>query len=264
MLSDTEFRTLLVHLNRPWAGYRKVRKGVKKRVRRHMEALGCITVEQYLVQLAQNPGAKTTCEQCLLVTISRFFRDLQLWRTLKARILPNLVERFAPPIRIWSAGCACGEEPYSLTMIWNELARLPALDLFATDADSVCLARARTGIYTRSSIREVPDEMRERYFEFRKGGRQFPIQSHRLPPIHWREHNLFDPPPEGGPFHMILLRNNLLTYYQGSDLQSAFNRIVSHLSPGGCLVTGTQERLPGFDFPLVREEGCPWVYRLER
>ena len=63
---------------------------------------------------------------------------------------------------------------------------------------------------------------------------------------------------------MILLRNNLLTYCQGSDLQSAFNRIVSHLSPGGCLVTGTQERLPGFDFPLVREEGCPWVYRLER
>ena len=75
MLSDTEFRSLLEHLNRPWAGYRKVRKGVKQRVRRHMQNLACSTVEQYLVQLARQPAEMAACEECLRVTISRFFRD---------------------------------------------------------------------------------------------------------------------------------------------------------------------------------------------
>lgn len=262
MLSDNDFRNLLEYLNRPWAGYRKVRKGVKQRLRRHMQDLGCSTAEQYLVQLARQPGAKAVCEQCLLVTISRFFRDRPLWQALKTRLLPDLAERFPPSIRIWSAGCACGEEPYSLAMAWQALASSPALELLATDAGGVCLARARAGVYSRSSLKEVPDEMRQRYFESRSGGRQFLLQSHRLPPIRWQQHDLRAAPPRGGPFHMILLRNNLLTYYQGPDRHAAFVRIMAALVPGGFLVTGSHERLPASDFRLIRDENCPCAYRL--
>jgi chemotaxis methyl-accepting protein methylase len=104
MLSDTEFRQLLEHLDRPWAGFRKVRKGVKKRIRRHMAESGCSTIEQYLRILTRHPGAQTALEQCLRVTISRFFRDRQLWQAIGERILPDLVNWFSPPIRIWSAG----------------------------------------------------------------------------------------------------------------------------------------------------------------
>ena len=263
MLSDTEFRDLLGHLNRPWAGYRKVRKGVKKRVRRHMQELGCLNIEQYLFQLESHSEARATCERCLRVTISRFFRDRELWRTLAAPILPDLIERFYPPIRIWSAGCACGEEPYSLAMIWDGLAHPPALDLLATDASGVCLSRARKGIYSRSSLKGVPDKISQRYFQSRKGGRQFLIRPHRLSPIRWQQHDLLNPPPEDGPFHMILLRNNLLTYYQRPHLHAAFERILSVLVPGGYLVVGAHERLPVSKFMLIREVGYPWVYRLE-
>lgn len=262
MLSDTEFRKLLEYLNRPWSGYRKVRKGVKKRVRRHMEHLGCSTVEQYLLTLSRQPGAKAACEQCLRVTISRFFRDRQLWQALEERILPDLARRFPPPIRIWSAGCACGEEPYSLAMVWDRLAGMPALKLLATDAIGECLARARSGIYPQSSLKEVPDEVRKRYFAAQKRGRRFLVRSHRLAPVCWLRHDLLGPPPEGAPFHMILLRNNLLTYHQGADLHSAFGRIIGALAPGGCLVTGAHERLPVPSFRLTRDDGCPWVYRL--
>jgi len=263
MLSDTEFRSLLEHLNRPWAGYRKVRKGVKKRIRRHMQDLDCATVEPYLVLLARLPEVKAGFDQCLRVTISRFFRDRHLWLALKERILPDLVERFSPPIRTWSAGCASGEEPYSLAMVWDGLNCPPALDLLATDAGETCLARARTGAYSRSSLKEVPDEMRERYFASQKGGRQFLIRSHQMTPIRWRQHDLLDPLTDGGPFHMILLRNNLLTYYQGPDLLAAFTRVVAALSPGGWLVTGAHERLPVTDFNLIRGMDCPWAYRLD-
>ena len=74
--------------------------------------------------------------------------------------------------------------------------------------------------------------LRERYFESRKSDRPFLFRSHRMSPIRWRQHDLFDPLPDGDPFNMILLRNSLLTYYQGPDLQGAFMRVVARLIMG--------------------------------
>jgi chemotaxis methyl-accepting protein methylase len=261
MLSDNEFRTLLDHLNRPWAGYRKVRKGVKKRLRRHMQALGCATVDGYIARLARDQNARAACEACLRVTISRFFRDRQLWQRLENGILPDLTRRFSSPIRIWSAGCACGEEPYSLAMIWSQIAPATTVHLLASDADDTCLARARAGMYTPSSLKEVPDRLRERYFESKKGGRQFHIRTGRLPTIVWQVHDLLDPPPEAAPFHLILLRNNLLTYYRGAQQESAVARLLAGLITGGYLVIGAHERLPASAAVLAKDVGCPWVFR---
>ena len=259
MLSDDEFRVFLHELDRPWTGFRKVRKGVKKRLRRHMQALDCSTIEQYIDHLHRHPAAMAACQEQLRVTISRFFRDRHLWRVLQERILPGLAGRFAGTIRAWSAGCACGEEPYSLAMVWSELGRPADLDLLATDANRAGLARARAGRYPRSSLKEVPDSLREKYFELKRGGRQFLIRAHRLPTIRWQQHDLLDPPP-AGPVHLILLRNNLLTYYQSDLLRKAFEGIIAVLPPGGCLLTGSHERLPESPVSLTRDMGCPWVY----
>ena len=263
MLSDTEFRMLLDRLDRPWSGYRKVRKGVKKRLRRHMQALGCSTVERYIDHIDRTPAEMAVCQKCLRVTISRFFRDRQLWRVLQEQVLPGLASLLPAPIRIWSAGCACGEEPYGLAMACRETVPAAAVDLLATDASPQCLDRARSGVYTRGSLKELPTRLRETYFASRKGGRQFQIQSHRLPPIRWHQHDLLDAPPEPDPFHLILLRNNLLTYYRGPVLEAAFARIAASLAPGGCLVTGSHERLPSGSASLVREKSSPWIYRFE-
>lgn len=260
MLSDGEFRTLLAGLERPWDGYRRVRRGVKKRLRRHMRSLGCTTVDQYLTRLFADPGVMRCCDRCLRVTISRFFRDRQLWSDLHDRILPGLAQRFGPSLRIWSAGCAGGEEPYSLAMLWNELGRPVPLELLATDADAGCLARARAGVYPRSSLKEAPAPIKETYFALRRGGRQYRILGHRLPTVCWRQHDLLDAPPVTGPVHLILLRNNLLTYYQGEVLIDAVSRIVRILAPGGGLVTGSGELLPHDTLPLVRDADCPWLY----
>jgi chemotaxis protein methyltransferase CheR len=262
MLSDRDFFNLLEYLNRPWAGFRKVRKGVKKRIRRHMLELGCSTIEQYLVEISR-PKARAACEQCLRVTISRFFRDKQLWQTFQNRILPDLSQHLAPPLRIWSAGCACGEEAYSLAMVCNALIPPITPALLATDAQQDGLQRAQEGIYSRGSLKELPDEMQKRYFDVNRKGRHVAIRKHLLPPIHWQEHDLMGDPPEADPFHLILLRNNLLTYYRGGVLQAALSRILSRLLPGGCFVIGAHERLPGADYPLIRDDGCPWVFWLE-
>ena len=263
MLSDHDFLYLLEHLNRPWAGYRKVRKGVKKRIRRHMAALECSTIEQYLAAISR-PQDRADCEQCLMVTISRFFRDRMLWQTLRERILPDLNLQFSPLLRIWSAGCACGEEAYSLAMVCNTLIPPIMPVIVATDAQRDCLKRAREGIYSRGSLKELPDEMQRRYVDIRQNGRQATIRKHRLPPIRWQLHDLTGKPVAGNPFHLIMLRNNLLTYYQGCELRTAFSRILSMLIPGGCLVVGSHEHLPGGDSPLIRDKQCSWVYWLKR
>jgi len=263
MLSDTELRILLDRLDRPWCGFRKVRKGVKKRLRRQMQALGCSTIEQYLQQIHHRQTAMEGCQEALRVTISRFFRDRQLWQTLQTDILPDLVNRFPAPIRIWSAGCACGEEPYTLAMVWGELESSVKVDLLATDASLACLDRARIGRYPASSLKEVPVDLKEKYFQRKKGGRQAQIRHDRLPPIRWQKHDLLDPSPGSNVFHLILLRNNLLTYYRGSALETALGRILAWMAPNGYLVIGAHEHLPPEKTSLVKSPSCPWAYRLK-
>jgi chemotaxis protein methyltransferase CheR len=265
MLSDREFQQLLSYLDRPWAGFRKVRKGVKKRVRRHMEVLECTTIDQYISKVEQDLKARVQCEQCLTVTISRFFRDRWMWEHLKKNVLHDLIDRFSEGLAVWSAGCAGGEEPYTLAMIWEELVPTflgrPSLQILATDSDELCLQRARRGIFEKSSLKEVPENHICFWFKKIRGGRQYQIRASLKKNIRWQVHQLFDKPPQG-PFHIILLRNNLLTYYQGEGMETAFKQILETLKAGGVLIAGSHERLPSAKLPLKRDPVCPWIYRV--
>jgi len=263
MLSDHEFRQLLDDLDRPWAGFRKVRKGVKKRVRRHMEQLGCFRIEDYIEHIHRNPYARNECDRCLMVTISRFFRDRRLWDHLQHHVLPALIDRYQDGLAAWSAGCANGEEPYSLAMIYKEAAassRFAAhLHILATDADDAGLLRAAAGLYPASSLSEIPEHLKTRYFFKVRGGRQWRIDPGLREDITWQVHHLLEAPPLG-PFHLIFLRNNLLTYYQGAVIEDALAHIAVSLVPDGVLILGSHERLPANDLAFIRSPACPWVY----
>lgn len=266
MLSDDDFRLLLDRLDRPWSGFRKVRKSVKKRLRRHMENLQCLTIEDYLRRIGADPAARGECEQRMIVTISRFFRDRRLWDQLQTRILPSLAARFPYGLAAWSAGCANGEEPYSLSMIWEAAeASMPEpvdLRILATDAQPSCLQRAREGCYPVSSLKQVPEGFKKQWFQKAPGSRRWRIDGRLSERIRWQVHQLLEPPPQGE-FHIILLRNNLMTYYRGERLQTAFNSILDHLADGGAIILGSHEQLPANHPPLTREPSCPWVYWCE-
>jgi chemotaxis protein methyltransferase CheR len=265
MLSDDEFRRLLKHLDRPWDGFRKVRKGVKKRVRRHMQVVGCTGIDAYLDLLKRNPEVYAECQRCLAVTISRFFRDRRLWDHLRARVLPGLIKRFPDRLAAWSAGCANGEEPYTLAMIWEELAAslpsVPNLEILATDAEASFILRAEAGRYPPSSFREMPEGIKNRWFGKERGGRWWQIDAYLRERVRWRVHHLLEDPPTGR-FQLILLRNNILTYYQGPGMIAAMERITATLTKGGVLVVGSHERPPPLSIALARDPGCPWLYRV--
>lgn len=260
MLNDDEFRRVLEHLDRPWAGFRKVRKGVKKRLRRHMQSLECESVEAYLHILDRQPEVRTACERHLIVTISRFFRDHRLWACLRDRLLPQLIDALHGPLRAWSAGCANGEEPYSLAILWEEAATKCPLMVAATDISSRCLARAQAAIYERGSLKQVPEDLRKKYFEQTPAGRRFALKPLLKSKIHWQQRDLFDDPlPDR--FHLLFLRNNLLTYYRGSAQVRAFEQIARTLAQGGYLIVGSHEHPPPTGLDLSRDDTCPWIYQ---
>jgi chemotaxis methyl-accepting protein methylase len=246
-MDDTQFKRLLAFLDLSWPGYRRVRKGVKKRLHRHMAALGCRQPDEYIEIVVRAPEVRRQCELLMKVGISRFFRDRPLWQMLEADLLPSLLNFHPGVFRVWSAGCAGGEEPYSFKIVWRLLARrhphLPPLELLASDVDPQALVRAAAGIYPAGSLREVPPDIRRACFDSLRAGRRYRIRTDLASDIQWVRHDLLDDPLPG-PFQIIFLRHNLLTYYAESLAVPAMERILTGLADGGILIIGRKETLP--------------------
>ena len=263
-MNDNEFRKLLEIFDLSWTGYRKVRKGVKKRLLRHMQRLGCRTTGSYIAIIEEKAGVRSECELLLSVSISRFFRDRELWEALQEKILPLLIKENLGNVHVWSAGCASGEEVYSIKIIWDQLRKdfvqLPELAIIASDLNSAYLKRAKAGLYSRGSLKEVPEEVLSVYFEPEVPGKLYRIKDFFKKDIIWKQHHLLSDPPGHG-FQVIFLRNNLLTYYLDSPKTRAFKRIRDSLSPGGFLIIGRREKLPFTTEDLVPYASYSYIFK---
>ncbi|MFW2364937.1 MAG: CheR family methyltransferase [Desulforhopalus sp.] len=260
-LSDDDFRILLEQFNRPWSGYKKVRKGVKKRLRRHMRLVKITCFSEYLKLISKDKGVRMDCEECLQVTISRFFRDRHLWSYLNKTLLPELIEKHPGGIRVWAAGCGCGEEVYSLAILWNQLNSPVHLDIVATDINYQNLARAQEGCYQLSSMKEVPELMRIECFERQNDRDNYCIKDRYRANIIWKQHNFFSP-LNCEKFQIIFLRNSLLTYHEGEQRNHALRQILRVIDLGGYLVAGSHEKIPEQFRKLQRVPDCPSLYRV--
>jgi chemotaxis protein methyltransferase CheR len=244
-MDDSHFRRLLDRFGFSWAGYRKVRKGVKRRLARHMQETGCRSIEAYMDALEKDPEIRFRFECLMTVPISRFFRDRVLWLSVQERILPVMAVA-AHVVKVWSAGCASGEEVYTFKILWEEWEkchiRLPGLSILATDLCPQVLERARAAVYPASSISEVPETIRTDCFELMEGGK-YAVKPRLERGISWQVHDLLSDPPAKG-FDLIFLRNNLLTYYTDPVKIPPLIRIVDALAPGGFLIIGSHEKMP--------------------
>jgi chemotaxis protein methyltransferase CheR len=265
-MRESEFTALLDRFALAPEGYRKVRKGVQKRIVRHMQELRCPSMKAYLERLDTDGAAEGQARRLMDVSISRFFRDGPLWRILEEEILPSLIADHSGGLRVWSAGCALGQEAYSFRILWAVLAEktgaMPPLDLRATDVNPAYLERAIEGIYPAGALARVPAEARARFF--RPAGRaSFRVADELREGIRWQVHDLtVDAPPERD-FHILFLRNNLLTYYRDEIVKAALPAIADCLVPGGYLVIGRKEQLPDSlkGFHPLRSVSC--LYRTQ-
>ncbi len=263
-MDDEQFRQLLDYFGYCWRGYRKVRKGVKKRVAKHMQQIGSRSIEDYLHALQSDEDLRNDCERIMTVSVSRFFRDRVLWRIIGDEIIPCFIKEHREKAKFWSAGCACGEEVYSLKILWESVKDgfdfMPKLEVWATDLNPDYLRRAKQGIYPLSSLKEIPPELRKQYFVSPREAGLYSIMPSLKRGITWRAHNLLLKFDESE-FQIIFLRNSLLTYYRDEIKRPAFERVVSRLAEGGFLMIGSHEQLPEKNKQLLPFGGTTYIFK---
>lgn len=263
-MHDQQFRQLLDYFSYSWEGYRRVRKGVKKRVNRHMQELGCRSINEYFLYLDRDRGVRQQCECLMTVSVSHFFRDRLLWKMIEDQILPSIIEKNRKKVKFWFAGCACGEEVYSFKILWENMGdrfgHLPELEIWATDMNPAYLKRAQDGIYSLSSLKEVPLELRKIYFVNHGDKGLFRIAPYLKKGVLWKVHNLLSEFGEFN-FQVIFLRNSILTYYKDDLKQSAFERVIDSLAKGNFLIIGSHEKLPTESKDLVPFSGQTYIFK---
>jgi chemotaxis protein methyltransferase CheR len=250
-----------------WEGFRRVRGQVCKRIGRRVKALGLEGAAAYRARLEADPAEWAVLDSLCRVTISRFYRDHRVFDVLREELLPELLRaalsRGESVFRVWSAGCASGEEPYTVAVLFR-LGLAPAfpglrLELLATDADEALLARARRGCYPPGTLRELPPEWTARAFTLTAEGEQCLAPELRAD-LSFRCQDLRAEQPDG-PFHLVLCRNVAFTYFAPPLQREVLARIVERLGPGGLLVIGAHEALPESAPLLERAAGPLPVFR---
>jgi chemotaxis protein methyltransferase CheR len=213
----------------------------------------------YREYLEAHPAEWAALDGFCHIPVSRFLRERAVFDRLGTEIMPALAAaataRRATQLQCWSAGCASGEEPYSLTMIWELMLarRYPGLTLrvLATDVDEELLARARTGRYRRSSLREVPEEWRDAAFA--RCGESYLVSPALSAAVEFHQQDIRERLPPGL-FDLILCRYVAFTYFDATLQRRTLERLLTRLQPGGALVIGLKEQLPA-DVPGV----ATWV-----
>ena len=233
-----------------WQGFRKVRRQVYTRINRRLKGLGLSDISGYRSYLENRSAEWAQLDALCWISISRFYRDKGVFQYLEREVLPGLarmaVANRVADLRCWSIGCAAGEEPYTLTILWELVVgpQFPALrfSILATDADPQAIARAYTSCYPSSCLKDLPREWVEKAFLLSAQG--LCLRERYREPVTFREEDIRVVAPSER-LHLILCRNLAFTYFDEELQRVALDRIKGTLLPGGGLVIGATESLPG-------------------
>lgn len=178
----------------------------------------------------------------LTINVSEFYRNPEQWKILENEVFPKLVEKFGKNIKIWSAACSTGDEPYSLVMALSREVPLANIKVIATDIDKQVLEQARVGLYNEKSIAAVPADLKAKYFT--KVGSSYQISDEIKKHVEFKEHNLLkDPYPTN--CHLIVCRN-VVIYFTEEAKDEIYKKFCASLVKGGSLFIGSTEQIMNY------------------
>ncbi len=233
---------------RDLAAYRSATIG--RRVALHMARLRCLEPEAYVDRLARDPDEVLRLLALVSIKVSRFFRVRRAFDVLERRVIPVLAAASGgAPLRAWVAGCAEGEEAYSLAWLFEDAAPPvpPGSTVLATDVDPAALAAAARAEYAATAFVELDAARRPRLEP--RGARLAPPRA-VCARVAFRRHDLLDgsAPEEGGAAFDLVLCRNVLIYVARPHVAPAQRRLAAAVRPGGVLVLGESEALaPGLE-----------------
>ena len=237
-----------------FTGYK--RTTLRRRIRKRMGSVNIDTYDDYLDYLEVHPNEFDALFNTVLINVTSFFRDAEAWAYLADEVIPGLLESAGDaPIRVWSAGCATGEEPYTLVMLFAEALGTEGcrqrVKIYATDADEEELVKARVGRYSRERVKNVPEPFLTRYFEPDAGGYVFRNDLRRS--VIFGRHDLVQDAPISR-LDLLVCRNTLMYFNREvqSRLMARFHFALKdsprgNLKGGGALFLGKAEMLTSHD-----------------
>jgi two-component system, chemotaxis family, CheB/CheR fusion protein len=245
--TDDAFEALLRYMRDSrgfdFTGYK--RTSLMRRGRHRMDQAGHQTFEEYLDVLQASSDEFDALFNTILINVTTFFRDSESWQYLQTDVIPEVLASRPPndPIRVWSAGCASGQEAYSLAMLLAEAVRpdeyRQRVKIYATDVDEEALTQARAATYDAKAVESVPPELLERYFD-RVNSHYVFHKDLRRAVIFGRNDLVKDAPISR--VDLFACRNTLM-YMNGDTQRNVLNRLHFALAPRGMLFLGHAEML---------------------
>lgn len=241
---DLFLKTALESTGLNWRKYH--RRNIKRRVVKRMGQRRVAEFHRYLELLQADEAEFQVFYGLLTVTVTRFFRDPDVFDTIKNEVLPAVIAGKAEDeeVKVWSIGCASGEEPYSMAIMWEEYFATregsPRLSIIATDIDRQCLARAGQATYESSSIKQMPDRLVGKYF--RHEGSVYALARNIIERVKFTRHDILSDPPIKRT-DLVLCRNLAFTYFLSSAQGETVRKIHGSLGEGGFFVIGKKETL---------------------
>ena len=198
--------------------------------------------DSYCKAIKEDTGLREEFVNYITINVSEFYRNPNLWKTLEDVILPDLISKFGPRLKVWSAACSTGDEPYSLAMAFSKHVPLADIQILATDIDKQVIAHAQVGLYNEKSIAGVPADLKKKYFK--KVGNSYQIADEIKRCVTFREHNLLkDTYPQG--FDLILCRN-VVIYFTDEAKNMIYKNFYQSLKKHGVLFIGSTEQITNY------------------
>ncbi|HVW33717.1 MAG TPA: CheR family methyltransferase [Acidimicrobiia bacterium] len=244
---ENDFESLLGYIKRhrgfDFTGYK--RSSLVRRVSARMRAVEVTTFSDYLDLLQVDPQEFTALFDTILINVTGFFRDPQAWEVLRDQVIPPLLEAKPPPepIRVWSAGCASGEEAYTLAMVLAEVMGVEEMrervKIYGTDIDESALTLARHATYPAKAVTSLPDGLLEKYFE--RSGTSSIFRKDLRRAVIFGRHDIVHAAPIS---HIDLLSCRNTIIYLNSETQArVLARLHFALEEHGVLFLGKAEML---------------------
>lgn len=218
----------------------------EKQMRRRINALvtknGAKSYEEYVALIKKDKVLFEQFVNFLTINVSEFYRNPDQWRLMDEMVIPKILENNRRQIRIWSAACSTGDEPYSLAMVFSKHVPLSNIRILATDIDKRVLEHAQVGLYNEKSIAGVPADMKKKYFT--QVGASYQIADEIKRCVEFKEHNLLkDIYPKD--FDLILCRN-VVIYFTDEAKDMIYAKFFESLKKNGVLFIGSTEQISNY------------------
>lgn len=220
---------------------------MKRRLTTLRQKYGFDTFDAYYRELERDKKLMNEFLDRMTINVSEFWRNPSRWEAMEKKFLPAMLQN-GGRLKIWSAACSTGEEPYTLSMIVHELGAKDRASILATDLDNLVLQKAAQGIYQDRSIRDVPRQYMTKYFA-KQNEDEVAVSADLKRIITFKQQNLLHDAFDGG-FDIIVCRN-VMIYFTEEAKHMLYHKFSKALKPGGLLFVGSTEQIfsPGqYDF----------------